>query len=233
MASFISGSRKRSRIVESDNENRGDKGKRRRKNNVKTTEAKNVASVDGRTFLEKLIWAVQLNRDYSEFESLINEGRTKLHLTVRTDRAKPGRKFTKVIIFNFPTMVEPDIILLDERFVWVKRRTCGGEKRSQVVALMKGQAPEKIFIPGIGYRRVKPYMEPLAMCLKCCRWGHMSFVCQNDARCRFCGMKHYSQICRWKINKGYKIKPRCCNCGGCHNAGSLACRARPRSSRRW
>ena len=196
------------------------------------------------SYMEKLLWAMQLGRDHADFDPLLKEGKGRPYLTVRAGQAvqtlttqgykgtvmtvpKAGERFTKVIIFRYPTILDPDFLLDDERFVWVRRHTSRGEERSQLIALVKGEVPEKVFISGAGYRRVAPYVEPPVMCLKCCRWGHKSWACQQDARCRFCGRTHDSRICRAKIEKGERVTPCCCNCGGRHNAGSPACRARP------
>lgn len=48
---------------------------------------------------------------------------------------KDGEKLTKVIIFQNPSMMDPDFLLEDERFVWVKRNASTVEERSQLVAL--------------------------------------------------------------------------------------------------
>jgi len=237
----------------SDTENRF--GQEEKKKKYESKEGSENEGVNGRkrllfpqncamNFMEKLRWAMQLGRDHRGFEPLLKEGRGRPYLTVRAGQAeqtlttqgykgtvmtvpKGGEKLTKVIIFQYPIVLDPEYLLDDERFVWVKRNESRGEERSQLVALVKGEVPERVFISGAGYRRVAPYVEPPVMCLKCCRWGHKSWKCQQDARCRFCGKKHDSRICRAKIEKGDRIKPCCCNCGGSHNAGSLACRARP------
>jgi len=252
-----SGTHKRVRSdgsVDMSDEN-GCEREKRKKNDGNETAAQNVAGVNGRkrllfpqdcalSFLEKLRWAMQLGRDHADFEPVMKEGKGRPYLTVRAGQAvqtlttqgykgtvmtvpKAGEKFTKVIIFRYPTILDPDFLLDDDRFVWVRRHTSRGEERSQLVALVKGEVPEKVFISGAGYRRVAPYVEPPVMCLKCCRWGHKSWACQQDARCRFCGRTHDSRVCRAKIEKGERVMPCCCNCGGRHNAGSPACRVRP------
>lgn len=38
-------------------------------------------------------------------------------------------------------MQDPDLLLDNERFVWVKRHAFRGEERSQLVVLMKGESP--------------------------------------------------------------------------------------------
>ncbi|XP_069192379.1 uncharacterized protein [Procambarus clarkii] len=139
-----------------------------------------------------------------------------------------GMMYTKVIVFKYPTYLDPDYLLLNnDSVVWAKRNSVRGEKQSQVVALVKGEAPERIFVQGLGYRKVVKYIEEPILCMKCSRWGHMAWKCQFDSRCRYCGKKHDSRECRVKIKNGEKIVPSCCNCRGSHNAGSYLCRMKP------
>ncbi|XP_069176301.1 uncharacterized protein [Procambarus clarkii] len=154
---------------------------------------------------QKLLWTVTLGREHRKFEPLLKEGVNRPYLTI----------------------LDPEFILDDQRFVWAKRHLIKGEARSQVVALVRGEVPEKVFITGAGYRHVAKYVEEPIICLKCCRWGHKSWSCQNDPRCRFCGKSHLSNVCRNRLNLGEKIVPRCCNCGGVHNASSAVCSKRP------
>ena len=136
-------------------------------------------------------------------------------------------KLTKVIIFRYLLVLEPDFLLDDSRFSWGKRQVIKRETRNQVVALMRGEVPEKIFISGAGYRRVALYVEAPVMCLRCCKWGHMAWKCQEDPRCRYCARKHQSTVCADEIKSGTRVVPRCCNCGGEHNARYPVCPQKP------
>lgn len=102
--------------------------------------------------MEKLKWAMQLGQAYRGFEPLLKEGRGRPYLTVQAGPVeqilmshgyqgkvmtvpKDGEKLMKVIIFQNPTIMDPDFLLDDERFVWVKRNASMGEERSQLIAL--------------------------------------------------------------------------------------------------
>lgn len=62
---------------------------------------------------------------------LMTQGYKGKVMTVPND----GEKLTKVIIFQNPTILHPDFLQDDERFVWVKRNVSRSEERSQLVAL--------------------------------------------------------------------------------------------------
>lgn len=127
----------------------------------------------------------------------------------------------------YPVILDPNFLLDDDRFVWAKRREVKGEKKNQVIALMKGGVPEKVFISGIGYRKVAKSIEQSVLCYKCSKGGHMTWKCQSDFRCRYCGGKHNSLECGGKIKNGQCVTPRFCNCSGEHNANSVLCEKRP------
>ena len=197
------------------------------------------------SFHEQLLWAATLGRKHKHLKPLLKEELNRPYLTVEGDEAVKflttegfqnvimkvpdhNERYTKVIVYMYPVILEPDFILDDERFVWAKRREVKGEKKNQVIALMKGEEiPERIFISGIGYRKIARYIDQPVLCYKCSRWGHMAWKCQNDFRCRYCGGKHNSLDCGSKIKTGQRITPRCCNCSGEHNAGSMLCEKRP------
>lgn len=145
-------------------------------------------------------------------------------------------KCHKVIIYDVPTLIDPDDLSFDERFVWVKRRVVklkdAVSPKPQLVALMKGSLPEKVFIPCLGYKYVSLYNETPVLCYKCSKWGHMQYKCYNDFRCRFCGKNHDSRECIAKLKENVKIVPTCCNCGESHNANSWHCTKRPQGNRR-
>ena len=111
--------------------------------------------------------------------------------------------------------MDPEELLADGRMVWVKRRAVSykgkDEPKPQVIALMKGEIPGRVFVPCIGYRKVALYNENPRLCFKCSKWGHMAFKCQNSFRCRFCSKSHDSKECADKIKNNIKITPKCCN----------------------
>ncbi|KAG0728157.1 hypothetical protein GWK47_033090 [Chionoecetes opilio] len=196
------------------------------------------------TYQDKLVWTVHLGRAFKSFNALFKEGKNNPYVTVGTQEAVDmlttigfkdvilvvpvdSEKLTKVIIFRYPTVLDPDFLLDDSRFVWAKRRMFRGEPKSQVVALMRGPVPNRAFINGAGYRNLAPYVDEPHFCSHCSRWGHKVWKCQGDVRCRFCAKNHPSTVCRKKITDGHRVPPRCCNCRGEHNASSPLCPRRP------
>lgn len=207
----------------------------------------NVVELD---YHGKLQWALRLAKTHRELEVLFKEGRNRPYITVKDNSAveylstngfeniileipkeSDGEKFSKVIVFDYPVYMDPDDLLIDDRMVWVKRRVVKfkGEDnpKPQVIALMKGEVPGRMFVPCIGYRKVALYKENPKLCFKCSKWGHMAFKCQNSFRCRFCSKSHDSKECAEKIKNNIKITPKCCNCGEEHNARSWVCKKRP------
>lgn len=200
------------------------------------------------TFHEKLLWTAKLARAHKNFEVLFKEGRHRPYVTVGSQEAvefltttgfqdvtlqvpEETEKLTKVIIFRFPLGLDPEYLIDDPAVVWAKRHAVRGEDRTQVIAMLKGEVPRNIFIPGIGYRRLAPYLQDPKICLNCCRWGHEAYRCQEDPRCRFCSKKHKSELCGQKIKNGEKVIPRCANCGQEHNARSSLCLMNPKTRR--
>lgn len=199
-------------------------------------------------YSSKLQWAVKLNKRQPEFEVLFKEGKYRPYITVKDDEAvnflvsdgfenvileipKDNEKRTKVIVFNYPIFMDPEDMLVDDRVVWAKRREVKRrdkiEDKPQVIALLRGEAPERIFVPCIGYRKVAVYNESPILCLRCSRWGHMAYKCQNTPRCRFCSKFHDSRDCAAKIKENIPVISKCCNCGEAHNANSTLCVKRP------
>ena len=196
----------------------------------------------------KLRWAVRLYKEYHEFEVLFKEGRHRPYITVKDDKAvehlstigfenvvleipRDSDKYTKIIVFEYPVYMDPQDLLVDERIVWAKRREVSykGKKevKPQLIALIRGETPGRIFVPCIGYRKVAVYHENPILCFKCSKWGHMAFKCQNGYRCRYCSKNHDSTECGDKIKENIRITPKCCNCGEGHNASSWLCKKRP------
>ena len=146
---------------------------------------------------------MNLGQAFRRFESLYKEGKHRPYITVGSQEAvelltttgyegivlqlpQDREKYTKVIIFRYPLILDPDFLLDDARFVLAKRHVVRGDQKSQVIALVKGEMPEEVFIPGSGYRRVAPYVPEPEICLRCSRWGHRAWNCQENARCRYC-----------------------------------------------
>lgn len=135
-----------------------------------------------------------------------------------------------IIVFNYPTYLDAENIVSDN-IVWAKHREVPirgrKEKRPQVIALIRGEAPDRLFVPGIGYKYVDVYKGGPPICYKCSKWGHMAYKCINVDRCRFCAKQHDSRECSEKIKKKEKVVPKCSNCGEGHNAQSMQCKKRP------
>ena len=199
-------------------------------------------------FNAKLQWTVKLYKQRQSFEALFKEGKYKPYITVKDEEAanfltttgfdgvimeKPDdrEQGKKVIIFNHPLVLDPQDLLIDDRFIWVKRREVkiqgNMQQKPQLIALMKGDIPEKVFVPCLGYRNIALYNEAPIMCYKCSKWGHMAYKCQSSYKCRYCSGNHDSKICGDKIKENECIVPRCCNCGESHNANSWSCKKRP------
>jgi len=202
-------------------------------------------------FNQKLQWTVKLCKYHKDFEVMFKDGKYRPYVTVKDERAvdflttkgfegivmeKPdGReKSHKVIIYDVPTCIDPEDLPFDERFVWVKRREVKlkgkVEPKPQLIALLKGSVPERVFIPCIGYKYVSVYNETPVLCYKCSKWGHMQYKCYNDFRCRFCGKNHDARECIAKLKDNVKVVPTCCNCGESHNATSWLCKKRPQGN---
>ena len=197
------------------------------------------------SYQKKVLWTVQLGREHRSFQPLLKEGKYKPYITVGTLEAvqhltvegyngvvlqlppQEQEHANKVLIFRYPVWLEPEYLLDDPRIVWARRNKVRGEPSSQVIALIRGDIPDAIFVTGIGRRPVRRYIEEQTMCLRCSKWGHQSWSCQNDERCRFCGGRHISTRCGEKIRANMKVEPRCCNCGGPHNAKAMVCPKRP------
>ena len=143
-----------------------------------------------------------------------------------------NEKYTKVILFDYPTYLDAEDVLATDMFAWVKRREIHmngkTEPKPQLIGLFKGSdPPERIFIQCLGYKKMAVYKEAPVLCLKCSRWGHMAFKCIYSHRCRYCGRGHDSQQCAEKIKNKEKIPRKCCNCGANHNANDWSCPKRP------
>ncbi|XP_045117646.1 uncharacterized protein LOC123508177 [Portunus trituberculatus] len=200
---------------------------------------------DVMTLSQKRVWAAQLAVKHREFRPLLKEGMNRPFVTVEGQEAlnylttvgfqgtvlvDHGRieKFTKVFIAPYDKELDPELLLTsDVNVVWAKRHVVNKQVKASVVALVKDVVPDRIWVPGNGWRRVRKYVDLPPMCYNCCRYGHKAWRCQYDTVCRFCSGKHSSKVCGEKIINGEKIVPKCCNCGENHNAGSAKCEKRP------
>ena len=200
----------------------------------------------------KIQWTVRLSKTCQEFEVLFKEGKHKPYITVKNDEAvhflttegfedivlevpRDNERYTKIILFDYPTYLDPEDVLVDDMFHWVKRREIKSNGKTvpkpQLIGLFKGSSPpEKIFVKCLGYKRIAVYNENPILCHKCSKWGHMAYKCHNDYRCRYCGDRHDSKICAEKIKEKNIVSPKCCNCGADHNANSRLCPKRPQDA---
>ena len=116
--------------------------------------------------MKKLLATVDLGRVFRRFEPLFKERKHRPYITVDSQEAvelltntgyegiviqlpDDREKYTKVILFRYPLIADPDFLLDDARFVWAIRHVFRGGYRSQVIALVKGEVPEKVsLVPG-------------------------------------------------------------------------------------
>ena len=116
----------------------------------------------------KIQWAVKPSKTHKQFEVLFQDGRNRPFITIKDNNAVKhlttvgfegvkleapliNEEFTKIILFDYPTYLEPDDVLDTEMFAWIKRREVkvkGRMKlRPQLVGLFKGaDPPESVFI---------------------------------------------------------------------------------------
>ena len=202
-------------------------------------------------FNSKAQWTFKLYKERPDFEVLFKDGKYREFVTVKDDTAvdflttegfdnvillKPSEeeKTTKVIVFGIPLCMEANLLLENSNIVKAARREVksGGKvsPKPQLIAWLKGNVPEKIFVPCLGYKKVAVFEEQEPLCFKCSRWGHRAYKCQYETRCRYCSKAHDSRECVQKIKENVKITPKCCNCGEEHNANSRLCKKRPVAS---
>ncbi|KAK3871182.1 hypothetical protein Pcinc_023658 [Petrolisthes cinctipes] len=115
------------------------------------------------------------------------------------EQPKDTGNLTKVFIAPYDRLLDPKLLLDDDRVVWAKRHVVRGEKKKSVVALVRGEVPEKLHVLGNGYRRVHKYIEQPIQCYNCSRWNHKAWSCRYEVCCRFCGKNHNSSECGKKI----------------------------------
>ncbi|XP_050728584.1 uncharacterized protein LOC127004613 isoform X1 [Eriocheir sinensis] len=132
-----------------------------------------------------------------------------------------------VLVHGVPTYVSVNCLVTPPGFLSLKRRFVGLEARPQLLGSVQGDIPDEVWICDVGRKRVTPYRHEPDLCHHCSRWGHKDWKCRSLPRCRFCAGRHLSEECRKRIQDGASIPPRCCNCGGPHNAHSRACPVKP------
>lgn len=105
--------------------------------------------------------------------------------------------------------------------------------------------PEKVNVYN-NEREVNRYINPVIMCINCCRFGHIKNNCRGKSRCGFCSEDHFmfqcekreasikklrcpeehvnnlNRTCSYK-NCEINPKPTCVNCGGQHSATDRSC----------
>lgn len=134
-------------VSDSDNEN-GCESEEKKNEAVNEERNRNAESVNGRkrllipqncalNFMEKLRWTMQLGPDHRVLEPLLKEGRGRPYLTIWAGSGeqilttqgykgavmnvpKAGEKLTKVIIFQNPTIMDPDFLVDDESLCGVR-----------------------------------------------------------------------------------------------------------------
>ena len=104
---------------------------------------------------------------------------------------------------------------------WIIATEDNSQKRvteNMLIEFNDAIAPEQILIGTIPYR-VKPYIKEPTQCFNCQHFGHVTKYCHSQCRCVFCGERGH----RKKEKKCKLTSPKCCNCGGRHQAYSKQC----------
>lgn len=194
---------------------------------------------------QKRLWSAKLAQQYRSYKPSLKEGLNRPYITVEGTEAvvmlttegydgvvmeqpKGTEKLTKVFIAPYDHLLDPELLLDDERVMWAKRHVVRGEKKKSVVALVRGEVPQKLHVLGNGYRKVHKFIEQPIQCYNCSRWNHKAWSCRYEICCKFCGGKHHSSECAKKNKEGETVSLKCCNCGGPHSASSKLCVKRPK-----
>ncbi|XP_045127901.1 uncharacterized protein LOC123514239 [Portunus trituberculatus] len=202
----------------------------------------------GKTASELFSWFAALLKQHPDLQPLYKEGRNQPYITVSTDSSFyatlvsegflglvmecPGEEGTHpVIIHGVATHINVNLIEVPAGFHGLKRRMVGQMARPQLLGVVTGKVPSEVHLLGLGRRRVERYTPEPDLCRHCSRWRHKEWRCQSAPRCRYFAGPYKSAQCLDKIKEGTKIPPRCCNCGGDHNAHSTLCTVRPRPQR--
>ena len=137
-------------------------------------------------------------------------------------------RLTKIFIAPYDKELDPRLLLTsDENVVWARHHEVNRQEKASVVPLLRDVIPERIWVPGNGWWKVRKYVDLSPLCFNCCQYGHKAWRCRYDRVSHFCGGKHGNKECAEKIKERVKIPPKCCNCGQDHNAGSSRCEKRP------
>ncbi|XP_076049533.1 uncharacterized protein LOC143030260 [Oratosquilla oratoria] len=190
----------------------------------------------------KYTWYMALLKQHPDCRPLFKEGRNAPYITLINGQQyntmitdgfqgqvmKPitGLQRT-VVIFDVPINV--NLLQCPPGFQWLKRRMVGKNPRPQLLGAVSGPIDTETHIIGVGRKRVAPYVPEPDLCQKCSKWGHKSCRCRTTyVRCRYCAGGHLSEECWEKIQQKVAVPPKCCNCGGQHNASSPVCPKKPR-----
>ncbi|KMQ86946.1 nucleic-acid-binding protein from mobile element jockey [Lasius niger] len=112
-----------------------------------------------------------------------------------------------------------DIVQLEK----MKRKVYNPEKKESlfketdnIIIMMKGNrlATKLKIYEGMGYLKVRPYIETVKQCYNCFRFGHMKTVCKREAKCPVCGAEAHG-LCNEPL--------KCCNCDGSHRSTYKGC----------
>lgn len=199
------------------------------------------------SYEERIKWVISVAKSLPQYMIRYREGRNRAFILVKEIEAvtllttgegyngvklehpSGEDKLTKIIIKRYPLCVDLDWVKEREQVLWARRNTIKGKESEQVIALWKGDIPgDRVgFVPGLPPNPIAVYNDPPTFCLKCSGWGHKAWNCHAKVKCRFCGKSHESKICGKQIAEGQKITPQCANCGGGHNASSIACPKHP------
>ncbi|KAK4318939.1 hypothetical protein Pmani_010082 [Petrolisthes manimaculis] len=197
-----------------------------------------------KTPAELYTWFAALMKQNPELEPLFKEGRNRPYITAKSDVPAYNKLIKEgysgivlvpvtevrqqsVIIHSVPTYINVNLIETPEDFLWLKRRTIGKTTRPQLLGAVMGNVPNEVHLVGLGRFRCELYVHEPDMCKNCSRWGHQEWCCRTAPKCRYCAGNHKSTICSTKIQAGTFIPPKCCNCGGAHNAHSHICPRKP------
>ena len=195
----------------------------------------------------KYIWYMALLKQYPECKPLFKEGRNAPYISLQNGQQfemlitegfqgqvmKPMADLRRtVIVFDVPTYISTNLLECPPGFLWLKRRMIGNTPRPQLLGAIAGKIDSEVHIIGVGRKRVAPFVPEPDLCKRCSKWGHKSWKCRAAyVCCRYCAGGHLSQECWEKIQQKIKVPPKCCNCGGQHNASSPVCPRKPRNNR--
>lgn len=195
----------------------------------------------------KYTWYMALLKQHPECKPLFKEGRNAPYITLN-----PGQQYDRlttedfqgqvmkpitglprtVVIFDVPTYINVSLLQCPPGFVWIRRRMAGKSPRPQLLGAVLGSLDAEVHILGVGRKKVAPFVPEPYLCERCSNWGHKGWRCRATYyRCRYCAGGHPSKECLGKIQRNVAVPPKCCNCGGQHNASSPVCPRKPHYSK--